>query len=125
MVQGPRYEDDPDAAAALCKHDSVKDWPFVVLCDDADQAARSSVNFLWTTFTRFEPAADLHARDLQLVRSQPSYTPPVVVDARMKPNYPKELFCDPDTRALVSRRWSDYFPGGDVEMGDSDRGHLD
>ena len=125
VVQGPRYEDDPDAAAALSKHDSVKDWPFVVLCDDADQAARSSVNFLWTTFTRFEPAADLHARDLQLVRSQPSYTPPVVVDARMKPNYPKELFCDPDTSALVSRRWAEYFPGGGVEMGDSDRGHLD
>ena len=125
VVQGPRYEDDPDAAAVLSKHDSVKDWPFVVLCDDADQAARSSVNFLWTTFTRFEPAADLHARDLQLVRSQPSYTPPVVVDARMKPNYPKELFCDPDTSKLVSGRWSEYFPSGAVEMGDSDRGHLD
>jgi hypothetical protein len=59
------------------------------------------------------------------VRSQPSYTPPVVVDARMKPNYPKELFCDPDTSRLVSRRWSEYFPSGAVEMGDSDRGHLD
>lgn len=125
VVQGPRFEDDPNAAAALAKHDGIKDWPFVVLVDDADQAARSSVNFLWTTFTRFEPAADLHARDLQLVRSQPSYTPPVVVDARMKPNYPKELFCDPDTKKRVSERWNEYFPGGGVEMGDSDRGHLD
>jgi 3-polyprenyl-4-hydroxybenzoate decarboxylase len=83
------------------------------------------VNFLWTTFTRFEPAADLHARTVQLVRLQPSYTPPIVIDARMKPNYPKELFCDPDTAAKVTRRWREYFPTGKVEMGDSDRGHLD
>ena len=26
--------------------------------------------------------------------------------------------------ALVTRRWREYFPSG-VEMGDSDRGHLD
>ncbi|MFK7742553.1 MAG: UbiD family decarboxylase [Planctomycetota bacterium] len=125
VVQGPKYEDAPEAAAALAKHECVKDWPFVVVVDNADQAARSSVNFLWTTFTRFEPAQDLHAKDLRIVRSQPSYTPPVVVDARMKPGYPDELFCDPDTAATVSRRWHEYFPDRKVEMGDSDRGHLD
>lgn len=125
VVQGPAFAGARDAAQILAQHDAVRDWPFVVLVDDADQAARSSVNFLWTTFTRFEPAADLHARDLRLQRSQPSYTPPIVVDARMKPSYPAELFCDPDTAAKVDRRWREYFPDRDVEMGDSDRGHLD
>ena len=125
VVQGPAFAMDPDAGAALAKLDALASWPLVVLVDDADQAARSSVNFLWTTFTRFEPAADLHARDLRLVRSQPSYTPPIVIDARMKPNYPDELFCDPDTAKLVSDRWNEYFPNGKIEMGDSDRGHLD
>ena len=121
-----RSPSDADAAAALAKLDALADWPLVVLVDDADQAARSSVNFLWTTFTRFEPAADMHARDLALVRGQPSFTPPIVIDARMKPNYPKELFCDPDTSALVSKRWNEYFPRkAAIEMGDSDRGHLD
>ena len=43
----------------------------------------------------------------------------------MKPWFPKELSCDPDTAALVSRRWKEYFPGGNVEMGDSERAHLD
>jgi hypothetical protein len=43
----------------------------------------------------------------------------------MKQPYPAELFCDPETAALVTRRWSEYFPAGRVEMGDSDRGHLD
>jgi hypothetical protein len=50
---------------------------------------------------------------------------PIVIDARLKPSYPEELFCDPDTARLVTRRWSEYFPDGKVEMGDSDRSHLD
>jgi len=41
----------------------------------------------------------------------------------MKPSYPDELFCDPDTAQLVTSRWSEYFPDGGVEMGDSDRAH--
>jgi hypothetical protein len=49
----------------------------------------------------------------------------VVIDARMKPWYPKELSADPDTAALVTRRWKDYFPSGKVAMGDSERAHLD
>ncbi len=125
VVDGPAFASDRAAATALAKLPAVADWPLVVLVDDARQAARSSMNFLWTAFTRFEPAADLHAKDLRLVQSQPSYTPPIVLDARMKPSYPKELFCDPDTAALVSRRWNEYFPGGAVVMGDSDRAHLD
>ncbi len=125
VVQGPAFASERHAAAHLAKLPALADWPLVVLVDDARQAAKSTVNFLWTTFTRFEPAADLHARGLELVRSQPAWTPPVVIDARMKPSYPKELFCDPDTAATVSRRWREYFPDGAVAMGDSDRGHLD
>ncbi len=43
----------------------------------------------------------------------------------MKPTYPEEVSCDEQTRALVDRRWCEYFPEGGVEMGDSERGHLD
>lgn len=125
VVDGPAFAQDRGAAAALAAVPAVADWPLVVLVDDARKAAKSTVNFLWTTFTRFEPAADLHARGLALVRTQPAWTPPVVLDARMKPTYPRELFCDPDTAAQVSRRWREYFPAGSVAMGDSDRAHLD
>ncbi|MFY9342462.1 MAG: UbiD family decarboxylase [Planctomycetota bacterium] len=125
VVQGPPFASDRGAAAALARVQSLHDWPLVVLVDDAAKAAKSTANFLWTTFTRFEPAADIHARDVKLVRNQASYTGPIVIDARMKPTYPKELFCDPDTAALVTRRWREYFPGRDVAIGDSDRAHLD
>jgi 3-polyprenyl-4-hydroxybenzoate decarboxylase len=93
--------------------------------DDPGRATASVMNFLWTTFTRFEPGADIHAASTRVVRHHLSYTAPIVVDARMKPWYPKEVSCDPDTAALVSRRWTEYFPGRAVEMGDSEKGHLD
>ena len=125
VVQGPPFANDRRAAAALAQVPALANWPLVVLVDDAAKAAKSSVNFLWTTFTRFEPAADLHGKQLQLVQSQPSWTPPIVLDARMKPSYPAELFCDPDTAKTVQARWLEYFPAGKVAMGDSDRGHLD
>jgi len=48
-----------------------------------------------------------------------------VIDARLKPGFPDELFCDATTAATVSRRWREYFPAGGVEMGDSGLAHLD
>ena len=60
-----------------------------------------------------------------IVRNQVSFRPPIVIDARLKPGFPAELSCDPDTAALVTRRWKEYFPGGGVEMGDAESAHLD
>jgi UbiD family decarboxylase len=125
VVDGPSFADEPGAARRFAEHAAFAEWPLVVLVDDADRAAASPMNFLWTTFTRFEPAADIHAASQRVVRHHVSYTAPVVIDARMKPPYPKELFCDEETADLVDRRWKEYFPDGGVEMGDSDRGHLD
>lgn len=125
VIDGPSYADEPGAAARLVKHDAFADWPLVVLSDEPLRAAASEMNFLWTTFTRFEPAADIHAARQRTVRHHIGYTPPLLIDARMKPWFPKEVECDPDTAALVSRRWSEYFPHRRVEMGDSGRGHLD
>ena len=56
-----RYGDEPDVPARLAADPAFAGWPLVVLTDDAARAARSAMNFLWTTFTRFEPAADIYA----------------------------------------------------------------
>jgi UbiD family decarboxylase len=125
VITGPSYADDPEAAARLAAAPAFADWPLVVLSDDAARATASSMNFLWTTFTRFEPAADLHAADRRLVRNHIAFVGPVLIDGRMKPWYPKELTCRPDIADRVTQRWREYFPGGGVEMGDSERGHLD
>jgi UbiD family decarboxylase len=125
VVGGPKWSAEPGAAARFAAHPAFAEWPLVVVTDDPGRALASPMNFLWTTFTRFEPAADIHAARVDVKRHHLSYTPPLVIDARVKPPYPDELFCDPETSALVTRRWNEYFPGGGVEMGDSDSGHLD
>jgi 3-polyprenyl-4-hydroxybenzoate decarboxylase len=125
VVEGPCYGDDPSAGARLAAHPAFAAWPLVVLTDDAARATRSEMNFLWTTFTRFEPAADIHAAGARVVRHHVSYDAPVLIDARMKPWYPDELSCRPDVAERVTSRWKEYFPGARVEMGDSERGHLD
>ena len=125
VIGGPRRADEPGAAARFASDPSLAEWPLVVLTDEPERAAASPMNFLWTTFTRFEPAADIHAASKHVVRNHLAYKPPVVIDARVGPDFPDELFCDPETAARVERRWNEYFPSGDVEMGDSDRAHLD
>jgi UbiD family decarboxylase len=125
VVGAPSYAQEPGAGDRLAGDPAFTDWPLLVITDEPARAARSDMNFLWTTFTRFEPAADIHAAGRRIVRNQIAYEGPVVIDARLKPGFPKELVARDDTAARVSARWKEYFPRGAVEMGDSDRAHLD
>jgi UbiD family decarboxylase len=125
VAGGPRFLDEPGAAERLARDPAFAGWPLVVLTDEPARAARSDMNFLWTTFTRFEPGADIHAAERRIVRNHIAYRAPIVIDARMKPSYPKELVADEVTSNLVTGRWTEYFPDRRVEMGDSTRGHLD
>jgi UbiD family decarboxylase len=124
VVGGPSHRDEPQAADRFARHPALADWPLVVLVDEPERAASSVMRFLWTTFIRFEPAADIYAAETRVVRNHVSYTPPILIDARLKPGFPDELFCDEATAKTVTERWREYFPSG-VEMGDSDAGHLD
>jgi len=125
VVGAPAYRDEPEAPARVAGHPAFAEWPLVVLSDEPARAAASPMNFLWTTFTRFEPAADIHAAQLRVAHGQLVRTPPIVIDARMKPWYPAEVTGDPDVARRVSARWAEYFPSGRVAMGDAERAHLD
>jgi len=125
VVECPGFGQDREAAARIARDPAFADWPLLVVSDDAERHARSPMNFLWATFTRFDPARDMHAAKLEFVANHPSFTPPIAIDARMKPGYPEELFCDEETARTVTRRWKQYFPRGNVAMGDSDRAGLD
>jgi UbiD family decarboxylase len=125
VVGTATYAAEPDAATRIARESAFDNWPLVVITDEADRAAASSMNFLWTTFTRFEPAADIHAAERRIVRNHIAYRGPIVIDARLKPGFPSELSCRDDIARLVTRRWKEYFPKPTVEMGDSERAHLD
>jgi 3-polyprenyl-4-hydroxybenzoate decarboxylase len=124
VVDGPSWREEPEAGARIVQHPAFAGWPLVVLSDEPRRAAASDVNFLWTTFTRFEPASDIHAAATQVVRNHVAYQTPILIDARLEPGFPDELFCSEEIAERVTRRWREYFPEG-VEMGDSDAAHLD
>jgi UbiD family decarboxylase len=123
-IGGPTFEQDKDFTRRLAGSPALADWPLVVVCDRPAQAAASAIDFLWTTFTRFEPAADLHAASMEIRRNHICYRGPIVIDARLKPWFPKELFAAAEIAATVERRWKEYFPAGGVAMGSGDLGHL-
>jgi UbiD family decarboxylase len=118
VVGGPPAGEDPGAGTRLAGHPAFRGWPLLVLTDEPARAAASEAGFLWTTFTRFEPAADVHAASTRVVRHHLVHEAPVLIDARRKPGFPGEVAADEETRALVTRRWREYFPDGGVEMGD-------
>jgi UbiD family decarboxylase len=108
VVSGASYEQEPKLAQRLLERLTEKEteWPLVILADDAAIAA-AQTPFLWTVFTRFNPADDIYANS-DIRRHHFGYKLPVVIDARMKPGYPDELFPREDIVKLVDKRWSEY-----------------
>ena len=109
VLQGRSYVEDESLASRVAADATLSDWPLIVLHDDA-RAARSSPDFLWATWTRFEPAADIYASETSVHRHHLVYKAPIVIDARTKPGFPDELIVRDDIAKLVDKRWGEYFP---------------
>lgn len=95
--------------SSLAKHASFATWPLVIVACDAKKTTSSSLEFLWSVFTRFEPAADIYPKNTKINRNQLGFEFPFVIDCRMKPHYPKEVVCDSATKDKVDQRWHSYF----------------
>jgi 4-hydroxybenzoate decarboxylase subunit C len=108
VLKGESYETEPELAQRVADSDTFDGWQLIVIHDEIS-FARSTEKFLWATWTRYDPARDTHANG-SVVNNHIGYEPPIVIDARMKPWYPKEVAPAPDTVALVDKRWREYFP---------------
>jgi 4-hydroxy-3-polyprenylbenzoate decarboxylase len=67
----------------------------IVVCDDADFTARTINNFVWVTFTRSNPAADIYGIGAFTIEKHWGCTGPMIIDARKKPHHAPELIMDP------------------------------
>lgn len=110
VLSGPSFSEDPGLPARLVESagEQLADWPLVIVADDAEVAG-AQTPFLWTVFTRFNPANDIYART-RVEHNHIAYELPIIIDARMKPGYPDELIPREDIVELVDRRWKEYFP---------------
>jgi 3-polyprenyl-4-hydroxybenzoate decarboxylase len=108
VLEGNSYEEEPNQAVRLAKSGKFDDFQVVVLHDDAE-FAKSTEKFLWATWTRFNPSTDVYAKQISIQNNHIVYDAPIVIDARMKPWYPKEVEARDDIVKLVDRRWREYF----------------
>ncbi len=110
VVQGDSFTEEQGLPQRLATSPLLAPWPVVVLVDDANQACANLTQFLWTLFTRFEPAADIHGATSTVQRFHVGLKPPIVFDCRMKPWYPHILEVDAATKARVDSRISRLVP---------------
>ena len=108
MLSGKSYSETEELPKILAeKHQAqLGDWQLVILVDDVDKLT-DQTSFLWTVFTRFDPAHDIYAH-ANIQHNKICYEGPIIIDARMKPQYPDEVIPQEDVVKLVSSRWSSY-----------------
>ncbi len=108
-VQGPaaaapRGANDPvmaDFCAFFSANDPINAFPLVVVTDDSDFTARNVDNFVWVTFTRSDPAADIYGVGESIVAKHWGCAGALVIDARRKPHHAPPLEVNPAAEKRV------------------------
>jgi 4-hydroxy-3-polyprenylbenzoate decarboxylase len=113
VVSGPAFRTNGEAAAErLCDALStgpLSGVPLVTIVDDSEFTARTLNNWLWVTFTRSNPAADVYGVGSFTQQKHWGCTGPLVIDARIKPHHAPPLEEDPEVTKRVE---SLAAPGG-------------
>ena len=104
-IAGPSFQAGGDDVSHLCHHlaacSGLKKFPLVILVDDAKFCAEHINNFLWTVFTRSNPAVDIHGVNSFTTNKHWGCEGALVIDARIKPQHAPPLVEDPEITASV------------------------
>lgn len=108
VVEAPPCRARTDGVLALfCRSfetgDALSACPLCVLVDDADFAARTLNNFLWVTFTRSDPAADIDGVGAFVEEKHWGCRGTLVIDARSKPHHAPPLVEDPEVTRRIDQ----------------------
>jgi 4-hydroxy-3-polyprenylbenzoate decarboxylase len=109
VVRAPRWEassatvDAERFTRAFEGSRALEGVPLVVLVDDAPFAAKSVANFVWVTFTRSNPAVDVHGVGAFTEHKAWGCRGAVVIDARIKSHHAPPLVEDPQVTARVEQ----------------------
>jgi 4-hydroxy-3-polyprenylbenzoate decarboxylase len=104
LISGPEGFD----SAFHQKRLKVDGFPLIVVVDDSAFAAENLQNWLWVTFTRSDPANDVHGVASFASRKHWGCLGPLVIDARMKPYMAPPLEEDP----AISKKVDSLFARG-------------
>jgi 4-hydroxy-3-polyprenylbenzoate decarboxylase len=112
VVQGPDFTKGAGLKEMLDSWPGDKmvgEFPLVVVVDDSHFTTDSLANFLWVTFTRSNPATDIHGVGILVQDKHWGCEGSLVIDARTKPHHAPPLREDPDITRRVDRLAA---PGG-------------
>jgi len=109
VVEGPRWRERNSIPEELLKEEAVQPFRLVCLVDGVLECTRDEASFLWTVFTRFEPAADIYGKDPKVQRHRVCISAPIVLDCRVKPWFPPLVEPDPATAKRVDALWPRIF----------------
>jgi 4-hydroxy-3-polyprenylbenzoate decarboxylase len=84
-----------DFCAGLSAEHSVNRFPLIVVVDDSEFTSRTLNNFVWVTFTRSNPAADIAGIEAFTEQKHWGCRGALVIDARRKPHHAPPLIEDP------------------------------
>lgn len=79
----------------------ISRFPLVLLVDDSEFTARSLNNFLWTVFTRSNPAVDIDGIDASIQDKHWGCSGSLVIDARVKSHHAPPLIENPEISKQV------------------------
>lgn len=89
----------------FCEHfspsDAINRFRLVLVVDDSNFVAESLNNFLWATFTRTNPAADIDGVDAFTQHKHWGCRGALVLDARIKPHHAPLLEEDPEVTKRI------------------------
>ena len=80
---------------------SLESFPLILIVDDSEFTARTLNNWIWVTFTRSNPAADIDGIDAFTHEKHWGCRGPLVIDARIKPHHAPPLIEDPKVTQRV------------------------
>ena len=92
---------DQFCSAMTMRRNSLAAFPLIVLVDDSEFSARTLNNWLWVTFTRSNPSADISGIDSFTHEKHWGCRGSLVIDARIKPHHAPPLIEDPDVTRRV------------------------
>jgi len=113
-IQSTKYTNQADSIVELefwnnqlkDKINELQGTPLIVWCDDASFVAEKLSNFLWVSFTRANPANDIHGIDAFYTNKHWGCNGPIVIDARVKPHHAPPVEVDPVTSKKVDKLFS-------------------
>ncbi len=89
-------------SSRLTADHALNAFPLWVLADDAQFTAKTLNNFLWVTFTRSNPAADIHGIEAFTHQKHWGCMGSLMIDARIKPHHAAPLVEDPKVTERVN-----------------------